>query len=170
VPAAWGRCTARATLEQDAANHSLNARFGQARSWKGYYLVQAALRLRIEEALPVCVVANDAAAGDNGPAPTGCAGCFANGSYAFTSAVLQSALTATSFEHLNAYQTASGSGQTLQSATSTFAGGIYAFTALLAGGGVRGGQVYGTTSSDGGYMTDKPVSPAALAVSRAQTA
>jgi hypothetical protein len=36
------------------------------------------------------------------------AGCFANGSYAFTSAVLQSAGTATSFEHLYAYHTASG--------------------------------------------------------------
>jgi uncharacterized protein (DUF1501 family) len=39
----------------------------------------------------------------------------------------------------------------------------HAFTALLAGGGVRGGQVYGTTSSDGGYVKDKPVSPADMA-------
>jgi len=38
-------------LEQEAANHPLNARFGSARSWKGYYLVQATVRLRIEEAL-----------------------------------------------------------------------------------------------------------------------
>jgi hypothetical protein len=39
----------------------------------------------------------------------------------------------------------------------------HAFTALLAGGGVRGGQVYGATTSDGGYVTDRPVTPADLA-------
>ncbi len=38
----------------------------------------------------------------------------------------------------------------------------HAFTALLAGGGVRGGQVYGATTSDGGYVSEKPVSPADL--------
>jgi Protein of unknown function (DUF1501) len=38
----------------------------------------------------------------------------------------------------------------------------HAFTAILAGGGVRGGQVYGATTSDGGYVRDKPVSPADL--------
>lgn len=38
----------------------------------------------------------------------------------------------------------------------------HAFTALLAGGGVRGGQVYGATTSDGGYVRDKPVTPADL--------
>jgi hypothetical protein len=38
----------------------------------------------------------------------------------------------------------------------------HAFTALLAGGGVRGGQVYGATSSNGGYVKDRPVSPAEL--------
>lgn len=38
----------------------------------------------------------------------------------------------------------------------------HAFTALLAGGGVRGGQVYGATTSLGGYVADKPVSPADL--------
>jgi hypothetical protein len=38
----------------------------------------------------------------------------------------------------------------------------HAFTALLAGGGVRGGQVYGATSSNAGYVADKPVSPADL--------
>jgi hypothetical protein len=38
-----------------------------------------------------------------------------------------------------------------------------AFTALLAGGGVRGGQVYGATTTTGGYVADKPVSPADLA-------
>ncbi|CAN5293415.1 DUF1501 domain-containing protein [soil metagenome] len=38
----------------------------------------------------------------------------------------------------------------------------HAFTALLAGGGVRGGQVYGATTSDGGYVADKPVTPADL--------
>src|SRR5262249_27929405 len=37
-----------------------------------------------------------------------------------------------------------------------------AFTALLAGGGVRGGQVYGATTSDGGYVADRPVTPADL--------
>ena len=37
-----------------------------------------------------------------------------------------------------------------------------AFTAILAGGGVRGGQVYGETTSTGGYVKDKPVSPADL--------
>jgi hypothetical protein len=39
----------------------------------------------------------------------------------------------------------------------------HAFTALLAGGGVRGGQVYGATTSNGGYVADQPVSPADLA-------
>ncbi len=38
----------------------------------------------------------------------------------------------------------------------------HAFTALLAGGGVRGGQVYGATTRDGGYVADRPVSPADL--------
>ena len=37
----------------------------------------------------------------------------------------------------------------------------HCFTALLAGGGVRGGQVYGATSH-GGFVIDKPVSPADL--------
>ncbi|MBN9122184.1 MAG: DUF1501 domain-containing protein [Planctomycetes bacterium] len=39
----------------------------------------------------------------------------------------------------------------------------HAFTAILAGGGVRGGQVYGSTTRDGGYVADKPVTPADLA-------
>jgi uncharacterized protein (DUF1501 family) len=38
----------------------------------------------------------------------------------------------------------------------------HAFTALLAGGGVRGGQVYGATTRDGGYVNDRPVTPADL--------
>jgi hypothetical protein len=38
----------------------------------------------------------------------------------------------------------------------------HAFTALLAGGGVRGGQVYGATTSDGGFVNDRPVTPADL--------
>jgi hypothetical protein len=38
----------------------------------------------------------------------------------------------------------------------------HAFTALLAGGGVRGGQNYGSTNSTGGYVLDKPVAPADL--------
>jgi hypothetical protein len=38
----------------------------------------------------------------------------------------------------------------------------HAFTALLAGGGVRGGQVYGATTSDGGFVSVKPVTPADL--------
>jgi hypothetical protein len=38
----------------------------------------------------------------------------------------------------------------------------HAFTALLAGGGVRGGQVYGATTCDGGYVNDRPVTPADL--------
>lgn len=38
----------------------------------------------------------------------------------------------------------------------------HAFTALLAGGGVRGGQAYGATTSTGGYVREKPVSPADL--------
>jgi arylsulfatase A-like enzyme len=32
-------------------------------------------------------------------------------------------------------------------------------TALLAGGGVRGGQVYGATDKQAGYVVDSPVSP-----------
>ena len=38
----------------------------------------------------------------------------------------------------------------------------HAFTVLLAGGGVRGGQVYGATTSTGGYVADLPVTPADL--------
>jgi hypothetical protein len=38
----------------------------------------------------------------------------------------------------------------------------HAFTALLAGGGVRCGQTYGQTSSNGGYVADNPVTPADL--------
>ena len=37
-----------------------------------------------------------------------------------------------------------------------------AFTVLMAGGGVRGGAVYGATNKTGGYVTDKPVTPADL--------
>lgn len=37
-----------------------------------------------------------------------------------------------------------------------------AFTSLLSGGGVRGGQVYGATTRDGGYVHDRPVTPADL--------
>ena len=39
----------------------------------------------------------------------------------------------------------------------------YAFTVLLAGGGVRGGQVYGATDPIGAYVKDSPVSPPDLA-------
>jgi uncharacterized protein (DUF1501 family) len=38
----------------------------------------------------------------------------------------------------------------------------YAQTALLAGGGVRGGQVYGETTADAGFVKDRPVTPADL--------
>jgi hypothetical protein len=38
----------------------------------------------------------------------------------------------------------------------------HAFTALLAGGGVRGGQTYGETTRNGGYVADRPVTPADL--------
>ena len=38
----------------------------------------------------------------------------------------------------------------------------HAFTALVAGGGVRGGQVYGSTTPTGGYVASQPVSPADL--------
>ncbi len=38
----------------------------------------------------------------------------------------------------------------------------HAFTALVAGGGVRGGQVYGETNPFGGYVKDNPVTPADL--------
>lgn len=38
----------------------------------------------------------------------------------------------------------------------------HAFTALLAGAGVRGGQVYGQTVANGGYVKDNPVTPADL--------
>jgi hypothetical protein len=38
----------------------------------------------------------------------------------------------------------------------------HAFTVLLAGGGVRGGQVYGETNSIGAFVNDRPVSPADL--------
>ncbi len=38
----------------------------------------------------------------------------------------------------------------------------HAFTVLLSGGGVRGGQVYGSTTRDGGHVKDQPVTPADL--------
>ena len=38
----------------------------------------------------------------------------------------------------------------------------HAFTALVAGGGVKGGRVYGATTHDAGYVTDDPVTPADL--------
>jgi hypothetical protein len=38
----------------------------------------------------------------------------------------------------------------------------HAFTVLLAGGGVRGGQVYGETNPIGAFVKDRPVSPADL--------
>jgi hypothetical protein len=56
-------------------------------------------------------------------------------------------------------------GQFSQSSNTTKSGRDHwphAFTALLAGGGVRGGQVYGSTTADGGYVRDKPVTPADL--------
>ncbi|HTI49431.1 MAG TPA: DUF1501 domain-containing protein [Planctomycetaceae bacterium] len=56
-------------------------------------------------------------------------------------------------------------GQFTQS-SNTKAGGRdhwpHAFTALVAGGGVRGGQVYGATTPTGGYVADQPVTPADL--------
>jgi hypothetical protein len=39
----------------------------------------------------------------------------------------------------------------------------HAFTVLLAGGGVRGGQVYGESNGIGAFVKDRPVSPADLA-------
>ncbi len=39
----------------------------------------------------------------------------------------------------------------------------YAFTVLLAGGGLRGGQVYGQTNAVGGHVVDRAVTPADLA-------
>jgi hypothetical protein len=39
----------------------------------------------------------------------------------------------------------------------------HAFTVLLAGGGVRGGSIYGATSPKGDRVVDRPVSPADLA-------
>jgi hypothetical protein len=39
----------------------------------------------------------------------------------------------------------------------------HAFTVLLAGGGVRGGQAYGATNPIGAFVKDRPVSPADLA-------
>jgi hypothetical protein len=38
----------------------------------------------------------------------------------------------------------------------------HAFTALLAGGGVRGGQAYGATTPNAGYVVDQPVTPGDL--------
>jgi uncharacterized protein (DUF1501 family) len=38
----------------------------------------------------------------------------------------------------------------------------HAFTAVLAGGGVRGGRVFGATTRDAGHVADDPVSPADL--------
>ena len=39
----------------------------------------------------------------------------------------------------------------------------HAFTALVAGGGVHGGQAFGATTRNGGYVADSPVTPADLA-------
>jgi hypothetical protein len=50
-------------------------------------------------------------------------------------------------------------------ATTTWGRGhwCHAFPALLAGGGIRGGALYGRTDKDAAYPADKPVSPADLA-------
>lgn len=56
-------------------------------------------------------------------------------------------------------------GQFTQAAATTKTGRDHwpwAFTVLLAGGGVRGGQVYGATTANGGYVADRPVTPADL--------
>jgi uncharacterized protein (DUF1501 family) len=37
------------------------------------------------------------------------------------------------------------------------------FSAMLAGGGIRGGQVYGASDKDGAFPADNPVTPAAFA-------
>ncbi|MEX2286107.1 MAG: DUF1501 domain-containing protein [Planctomycetaceae bacterium] len=39
----------------------------------------------------------------------------------------------------------------------------HAFTVLLAGGGVRGGQIYGSSDKQGGYVKESPVTPRDLA-------
>lgn len=38
----------------------------------------------------------------------------------------------------------------------------HAFTAIVAGGGIRGGQVYGQTTANAGYVLENPVTPADL--------
>jgi Protein of unknown function (DUF1501) len=56
-------------------------------------------------------------------------------------------------------------GQTVQNAMTQKTGRDHwphAFTVILAGGGVKGGQVYGATTSSGGYVKDSPVTPADL--------
>lgn len=56
-------------------------------------------------------------------------------------------------------------GQFTQSANTQSSGRDHwphAFTALLAGGGIRGGQVYGATTPNAGFVVDKPVTPADL--------
>lgn len=45
--ARWNQTIAR--LEQQAASHTLNQRFGSAITWKGYYLVLETLRIRVSE-------------------------------------------------------------------------------------------------------------------------
>ena len=57
-------------------------------------------------------------------------------------------------------------GQTVQNAMTEKTGRDHwphAFTALVAGGGVRGGQVHGATNEFGGYVKESPVTPADLA-------
>ena len=44
----------------------------------------------------------------------------------------------------------------------------HAFTVLMAGGGVRGGQVYGSTDGQGGQVRDNPVTPADLTATMLQ--
>jgi CRISPR/Cas system-associated exonuclease Cas4 (RecB family) len=57
--AIWNAEIAR--LERQAGSHPLNARFGPATSWKGYFLVQATLRLRVEEAMSAWTAASPGA-------------------------------------------------------------------------------------------------------------
>jgi hypothetical protein len=47
--AIWAQEISR--LEYEASAHPLNARFGTALSWKGYFLVHATMRLRVQEAV-----------------------------------------------------------------------------------------------------------------------
>jgi RecB family exonuclease len=64
----WSHAIAR--LEQEAASHPLNHRFGAGPTWKGYYLVLETLRIRVSELAGAIAPRSEQESVDGGPRAT----------------------------------------------------------------------------------------------------